>query len=51
MCYFAVMWVSTSVLVLGGYQACPWEWDSHGKCPMGWDGTLRIAFPMGPMGQ
>ena len=17
------------------YQACPWEWDSHGKCPMG----------------
>ena len=16
-------------------QACPWEWDSHGKCPMG----------------
>ena len=21
------------------------------KCPMGWDGTARIAFPMGPMGQ
>ena len=20
------------------YQACPWEWDSHGKHPMGWDG-------------
>jgi len=18
-------------------QACPWEWESHGKCPMGWD--------------
>ena len=33
------------------WQACPWEWDSHGKCPMGWDGTARIAFPMGPMGQ
>ena len=28
-------------------QACPWEM-SHG---MGWDGTARIAFPMGPMGQ
>ena len=26
--------------------ACPWEWDSHGKCPIGWDGTARIAFPM-----
>ena len=25
----------------------PWEM-SHG---MGWDGTARIAFPMGPMGQ
>ena len=34
-------------------QACPWEWDSHGN-PMEnvpWDGTARIAFPMGPMGQ
>ena len=34
-------------------QACPREWGfpwemSHG---MGWDGTARIAFPMGPMGQ
>ena len=19
-------------------QACLWEWESHGKCPMGWDG-------------
>ena len=26
-------------------------WESHGKCPLGWDGTARIAFPMGPMGQ
>ena len=26
-------------------------WESHGKCHMGWDGTARIAFPMGPMGQ
>ena len=24
---------------------------SYGKCPMGWDGTARIAFPMGFMGQ
>ena len=35
------------------YQACPWECDSHGN-PKGnvpWDGTARIAFPMGPMGQ
>ena len=47
MCYFAVMWVSRSVLVLGGYQACPWEWDSHGKCPMGWDGMgyYALHFP------
>ena len=22
-------------------------WESRGKCPMGWDGTARIAFPMG----
>ena len=28
-------------------QACPLEWDSHGKCPMGWDRTARNAFPMG----
>ena len=27
-------------------QACPWQWESHGKSPMGWDGTARIAFPM-----
>ena len=27
------------------------SWESDGKCPMGWDGTARIAFPMGPMGQ
>ena len=20
--------------------------ESHGKCPMGWDGTARIASPM-----
>ena len=26
-------------------------WKSYGKCPMGWDGTARIAFPMGSMGQ
>ena len=26
-------------------------WKSYGKCPMGWDGTARIAFSMGPMGQ
>ena len=25
----------------------PLEWDSHEKCPMGWDGTARNAFPMG----
>ena len=23
----------------------------HGKCPLWWDATARIAFPMGPMGQ
>ena len=27
------------------------SWEFHGKCPMGWDGTARIAFPMEPMGQ
>ena len=26
-------------------------WESYGKCPIGWDGTARIAFFMGPMGQ
>ena len=26
-------------------------WESHGKCLMEWDGTARIAFDMGPMGQ
>ena len=26
------------------------SWESYGKCPLGWDGTARIAFPMGPMG-
>ena len=26
-------------------------WESNGKCPMEWDGTARIAFPMGPIGQ
>ena len=39
---------------MADFQACPWEWDSHGKCGkclMKWDGTTRIAFPMGPMGQ
>ena len=38
---------------MADYLACPWEWDSHGN-PMGnvpWDGTARIAFPMGPMRQ
>ena len=25
----------------------PWEYD--GKCPMGWDGTARIAVTAGPM--
>ena len=23
----------------------------HEKCPMGWDGTARIAFSLGPIGQ
>ena len=26
-------------------------WESYGKCSMGWDGTARISFSMGPMGQ
>ena len=26
-------------------------WESYGKSPIGWDGTARIAFSMGPMGQ
>ena len=26
-------------------------WESFGKCSMGWNGTARIVFPMGPMGQ
>ena len=21
-------------------------WESHRKCPMEWEGTARIAFPM-----
>ena len=24
-------------------------WESHEKCPMEWDGTVRIAFPMEPI--
>ena len=30
-------------------QACPWEWDSHGNHPMGWDGMGQhiFVFPMG----
>ena len=27
----------------------PWEY--YGKCPMGWDGTARIAFTVRPMRQ
>ena len=26
-------------------------WESQGKCPMGWDGTSRFVFPIGPIGQ
>ena len=26
------------------------QWKSHWKCPMGWDGIARITFPMEPIG-
>ena len=29
---------------LSNYQACPWEWEAHGKRPMGWDGTAHICI-------
>ena len=34
---------------MSNWQACPWEWDFHENVP--WDGTARIAIPIGPKGQ
>ena len=33
--------------VVENLLACPWEWDSHENCPMGWDGTSidRVTKP------
>ena len=33
--------------VMKELQACPWEWDYHWKCPMGWDGTGMNCCGMG----
>ena len=33
-------------LLLGLSVGMGFQWELHGKCPMGWDGTARIAFPM-----
>ena len=35
--------LKTVLLAKYDNQACPWEWDSHGKCPMGWDCTHCIS--------
>ena len=41
--------IHPSINTVCNMQACPWEWDSHGNHPMGWDGMGQhtLEIPMG----